>query len=94
MSHITGGGLTNIARILPGGLGYDVPYRNVPTPTFMKAFQEWGGVDDDEAFTVWNMGMGFALVVDSKDVAIVREAVPGAFVAGEVVTKPMAKSQG
>jgi phosphoribosylformylglycinamidine cyclo-ligase len=85
MAHITGGGLTNIARALPEGLTYAVPHERVPTPRYMRTFQEWGGVSDEEAFTVWNMGMGFTLVVPPADVAKVLACVPDAFVAGEIV---------
>jgi phosphoribosylformylglycinamidine cyclo-ligase len=82
MSHITGGGLTNLSRVLPEGLTYDVPFANIPTPSVMKAFQTWGGIPDEEAYTVWNMGMGYAVMVAPHDVAAAREALPDAFVAG------------
>lgn len=85
MSHITGGGLTNLSRVLPEGLTYDVPFGNIPTPSVMKTFQAWGNIPDDEAFTVWNMGMGFAVILDARDVPAAREALPEAFVAGAIV---------
>lgn len=85
MSHITGGGLTNLSRVLPEGLSYHVPFENIPTPAFMKAFQTWGNITNEEAFTVWNMGLGFAIILDPHDVPTAREVLPDAFVAGSIV---------
>jgi len=85
MAHITGGGLSNINRVVPAGLTSSIDRSLIPTPPVMRAFQEWGGVSENEAYTVWNMGIGFALIVSPDNVTAVREALPEAFVCGEIV---------
>lgn len=84
MAHITGGGLTNIQRSLPLGLTYNVDKRSIPRPPVISYIQEMGKIPNDEAYTVWNMGLGFVLVVQERDVETVRSILPDAFVAGIV----------
>ncbi len=85
MSHITGGGLTNIARILPEGLNYEINHSNIPTQIYMLHLQKLGQISQTEAFTVWNMGMGFVLIVDKKDAEGILKKMPNSFIAGKVV---------
>ena len=44
-----------------------------------------GGIDRDEMFTTFNMGVGMVLVVDPGNVDKVKELLPSAIVIGEVV---------
>lgn len=85
MAHITGGGLTNIARVLPQGLHYHIEKNKIPTPAFMKHMQNLGGISEEEAFTVWNMGMGFVLIVSPENAKHVAQLLPQSFHAGQVV---------
>lgn len=85
MSHITGGGLTNIARVLPEGLSYNIEKSNIPTPKYMTHLQKLGDISQEEAFTVWNMGMGYVMIVSPNDVSAICQSIPQAFVAGEIV---------
>ncbi|BBH52716.1 phosphoribosylformylglycinamidine cyclo-ligase [Fluviispira sanaruensis] len=87
MAHITGGGLTNISRILPADLRYQVDKEKISTPAIMKYFQNLGNITDDEAYTVWNMGLGFTLIVDQKDLGKISEFLPEAFIFGKVIRK-------
>jgi phosphoribosylformylglycinamidine cyclo-ligase len=84
MSHITGGGLTNIDRVLPTGLKLTIDHYRIPTPEYMKVIQKWGQVSHDEAFKVWNMGMGYVFVVSASDAKILNQALPESFVFGIV----------
>ena len=84
MSHITGGGLTNIGRVLPAELNYHIEHANIPTPNFMKHLQKLGNISQEEAFTVWNMGMGYVLIVDKKDAGEIIKQLPNSFIAGEI----------
>ncbi len=86
MAHITGGGLTNIGRVLPPGLHYHIEKSQIPIPSFMKHLQKLGDISQEEAFTVWNMGMGFIIVVDKQDVDNVLQRLPNSFLAGEVIS--------
>lgn len=86
MAHITGGGLTNIGRILPENLFYDVDKTKIPVPPIIKYFQTLGNISDEEAYTVWNMGMGFTLIIDQNEIENLKKLLPESFVVGKVVT--------
>ena len=89
-AHISGDGLLNLLR-----LDSEVGYRFNALPDVSPIFgviQREGGVSDAEMWRVFNMGIGFCIVVASKDVDHALEAVRGvggeATVAGEVVPGP------
>ncbi|MDP6380970.1 MAG: phosphoribosylformylglycinamidine cyclo-ligase, partial [Phycisphaerae bacterium] len=64
MAHITGGGLVgNLPRILPRGCRADVKRSAWPVPPVFTYLAEAGSVDDEEMWRVFNMGIGFVLVV-------------------------------
>jgi len=64
MAHITGGGLVgNIPRVLPKDCNAVIRKTGWPVPTIFTFLQEKGPVEEDEMFTVFNMGIGFVLVV-------------------------------
>ncbi len=67
--HMTGGGFfENIPRVLPEGISASIDLNAwEPLPLF-KLIQEMGNVDRDEMFATFNMGIGFIVVVDEKDV--------------------------
>lgn len=84
MAHITGGGLTNIQRVLPEGLTYQIEKEKIHSPKFMTHLKNLGHISEEEAFTVWNMGMGFVVIVSPQDEQIILKALPESFVAGNV----------
>ena len=64
MAHITGGGFTdNIPRVLPPGVGVQIDTAAWNVPPLFRLIQEKGGVSEAEMFRVFNMGIGFVLVV-------------------------------
>ncbi|MEY2988414.1 MAG: hypothetical protein RJB13_1935, partial [Pseudomonadota bacterium] len=63
MAHITGGGLRNIQRVLPEGLTYNIDRTKIPLPPVINFIMTAGDISQDEAFNVWNMGLGYTLVV-------------------------------
>ena len=66
MAHITGGGLPeNLPRCLPKGLTVDVDYESWDVPDMFETIQLAGNISDDEMRNVFNMGIGFCLVVPS-----------------------------
>ena len=88
MAHITGGGVyENLPRTLPDGLGADVDLSSWETPPLFRLIQEQGGVDRDEMFRVFNMGLGMVLVVPPDRAGEVTALVPGAWVVGRVVQR-------
>ena len=92
MAHITGGGFVdNIPRVLPPGVGVRVDRGAWSVPPLFRLIQEAGSVSEAEMFRVFNMGIGFVLVVapDAAEDTLARlrasgetacrlgEAVPG-----------------
>jgi phosphoribosylformylglycinamidine cyclo-ligase len=63
--HVTGGGLIeNIPRVLPkNNLKVEIQTSSWEIPSLMNSFCEWGAVEKTEAFSTWNMGIGFCAVV-------------------------------
>jgi len=86
MANITGGGLRNLLRLKKDvGFVIDEPMR--PNPVF-KALQDLGDVADEEMYQIFNMGMGYSIVVPEDEAsAVVREAGRGAKVVGQAVKK-------
>ena len=73
MAHITGGGfLDNIPRILPQGMSAVVDRSSWKVPPLFQFIQEYGAVRPEEMYRVFNMGIGFVLIVseNSADEAI------------------------
>ena len=67
MAHITGGGLPeNLPRCLPKGLTVDVDYGAWDVPELFETIQLAGNISDDEMRNVFNMGIGFCLVVPEE----------------------------
>jgi phosphoribosylformylglycinamidine cyclo-ligase len=68
-AHVTGGGIGgNLPRVLPGGLGAVLDGR-WPEPEIFGAIRDLGGVAEEEMRRVFNLGVGFLLVVREEDVA-------------------------
>jgi phosphoribosylformylglycinamidine cyclo-ligase len=64
MAHITGGGITgNLPRVLPAGCRARVRRHSWEVPPIFRILQEAGHVSDAEMFRVFNMGIGYVLVV-------------------------------
>jgi phosphoribosylformylglycinamidine cyclo-ligase len=64
MAHITGGGLEgNLPRVLPAGLTARVRRASWQIPPIFRLIQAKGPVDETEMFKVFNMGIGFVMVV-------------------------------
>ena len=64
MAHITGGGIPeNLPRCLPKGLKAHVDYNSWPLPEIFKKIQLEGNIDEDEMKRVFNLGIGYCVVV-------------------------------
>jgi len=67
LAHITGSGLWNIPR-LKEKVKYVIENPLEPQPIF-RFLQDYGNIDDREMYQIFNMGMGFAVVVALQDAA-------------------------
>jgi phosphoribosylformylglycinamidine cyclo-ligase len=66
--HITGGGFTdNIPRIVPGPCRAVIRKESWPTPPIFDLIRTVGGVEEEEMFRVFNMGIGMMIIVAEKD---------------------------
>ncbi len=64
LAHITGGGFTNLKR-LKKGIGYDITSLPEPQAIFMEMYDL--GVPLEELYRVFNMGIGFVVIVKPED---------------------------
>jgi phosphoribosylformylglycinamidine cyclo-ligase len=74
MSHITGSGLEgNVPRTLGSHLNARISRAAWQVPAVFRFLQEQGGVSDEEMFRVFNMGIGYVVVVRPHFAETVRE---------------------
>tara|TARA_R100001377_G_scaffold74459_1_gene50736 strand:- start:1418 stop:2356 length:939 start_codon:yes stop_codon:yes gene_type:complete len=66
IAHITGGGLSNLNRILPEGLNIEWN-DDIPRPFVMSLIQEAGKIKEKEMKQVFNNGIGMCLVVSPEE---------------------------
>jgi phosphoribosylformylglycinamidine cyclo-ligase len=72
MAHITGGGLVgNVPRVIPKGCNVVLKKGSWPVPPVFKLLQKNGPVAPGEMLRVFNMGIGYVMVVDPKAAASV-----------------------
>ena len=89
MSHITGGGFfENIPRMLKDGQGVTIDIKSFPRPKIFDLIMKTGKIPEKEMYNVFNMGIGFILAVEEKDVELVlsklNEINEKAYVIGKV----------
>ena len=76
MSHITGGGIPeNLPRCLPKGMTVDVDYNSWERPELFNKIQKAGDITEEEMRNVFNLGIGFCLVVPPDVVALAQEII-------------------
>jgi len=64
MAHITGGGLSgNIPRVLPKNCNVVIKKESWPKQKIFEFLQKGGPVEEAEMYRVFNMGIGFVLIV-------------------------------
>ena len=64
MAHITGGGLPgNADRCLPPDVDAKIDRRAWDVPPVFRFLQEQGNVDDEEMLRVFNLGVGYVVIV-------------------------------
>src|SRR5699024_10343666 len=90
MTHITGGGfIENIPRALPNGVTAMIDVTQFQTPKIFEWLQNQGDITKEEMYNVFNMGIGFTLIVDAQDESKVLDALKAeqinAYKIGEIV---------
>ena len=85
IAHITGGGLPgNIPRVLPQGTCARIDTTTWKIPPLFEIIRRRGGVDWQEMYRVFNMGIGITIFCDAEKVSVLQEMVPEAILVGEV----------
>ena len=78
MAHITGGGLVgNIPRVLPKDCDAVLKTETWPVPKIFDYLQKSGPVADEEMYRVFNMGIGYVLVVAADFAEAITEKLTG-----------------
>jgi phosphoribosylformylglycinamidine cyclo-ligase len=73
LAHITGGGLKdNIERLLPEGCRLAIDRTAWKVPPVFTWLQKLGGIERDEMYHVFNMGIGFAIIARPSFVDSIR----------------------
>ena len=85
MCHVTGGGLLNFSRLTGYGFEFTDP---LPPQEIFSWIQDHGGVETDEMYRTFNMGMGFACIVPEGAQGPVLGRVEGSRVVGHVTARP------
>ena len=89
MSHITGGGFyENVPRMLKEGQGVTIDTTAYPRKPIFDMIAKYGNISMNEMCNVFNMGIGFLMAVDKKDVdtvqSLLKEIHEESYVIGEV----------
>lgn len=88
--HITGDGFLNLSRV-DAAVGFVID-QLPPVPPIFTLMQQLGRVSDEEMFRVFNMGVGFCMIVPALDaervMSIVKEHGKQASVIGHAVADP------
>jgi phosphoribosylformylglycinamidine cyclo-ligase len=76
MAHITGGGIPeNLPRCLPKGLKAHVDWNSWTVPEIFKKIQLKGNVDEEEMKRVFNLGIGYCVVVPANRVELTMDII-------------------
>jgi len=68
LAHITGGGLIdNVPRILPNDCDAMIETKSWRVPGIFQLLQRNGGIDPQEMYQVFNMGIGMVAIVSAND---------------------------
>ena len=76
MAHITGGGIPeNLPRCLPKGLKAHVDWNSWTVPEIFKKIQLKGNVDELEMRRVFNLGIGYCVVVPANRAELTMDII-------------------
>jgi len=79
MAHVTGGGIAgNLVRVLPEKMRAEIRLGSWPIPPLFRFLQTSGSVSESEALEVWNMGVGYLLIVRRDDTDAIERALAAA----------------
>ena len=91
MAHITGGGIQeNLPRCIPNGLKARVDYHSWERPKIFQKIKEAGDISEEEMRKVFNLGIGYCVVVPENVATDVQLRIYGhgmrSWVIGDITT--------
>ena len=88
MAHITGGGIPeNLPRCIPDGLTAHVDYNSWKMPELFSKIMLAGEIPEEEMKKVFNLGIGYCLVVPEEVVEDVQSMIKlQSWVIGDIIT--------
>jgi phosphoribosylformylglycinamidine cyclo-ligase len=88
MAHITGGGFVeNVPRMLPPHLAARIVTKSWTVPPLFQLLIRWSGISREEAYRVFNLGIGMVMVMDPDCVESALNLLPEANVIGRLVAR-------
>lgn len=88
MCHITGGGLLeNLPRVYNAELTADIDSSSWQRPAIFELMQRLGEIETQEMYRVFNMGIGFVIMVRPEDAETVLAACPDGRIIGRMVER-------
>jgi len=79
LAHVTGGGLVdNVPRILPSDLRARIDRRSWDVPLLFRQLLAWSEMEPEEAYRVFNMGIGMVVVISADQKDLIQSALPDA----------------
>ena len=76
MAHITGGGIPeNLPRCLPEGLKANIDWNAWSVPEIFLEIQRQGNMDEEEMKRVFNLGIGYCVVVPANRAEFVMDII-------------------
>ena len=76
MAHITGGGVFgNIPRVLPEGCAIEIRKEDCPTLPIFNLIRQLSGLDDNELYRTFNMGIGLVMIIPPSALAAMQTAL-------------------
>lgn len=94
LAHITGGGLVeNVPRILPSDLRARIDRRSWDVPLLFRQLLAWSEMEPEEAYRVFNMGIGMVVVVAAEQARLVQNALPEAIQIGALAAGDQAEAR-
>ncbi len=88
MCHITGGGLLeNLPRVYAGDLAAAIDSSTWQRPAIFELIQRLGEIRLEEMYRVFNMGIGYVIIVADDDVAAVQQQCPDAKIIGRMIKR-------
>lgn len=88
MCHITGGGLLeNLPRVYADTLAAEIDSAAWERPAIFPLMQKLGDIADEEMYRVFNMGIGYVIIVPETEVDKVLAACPDGKLIGRMVER-------